>query len=1070
MILRTTSRSFLGCLTLALVLSGRVEHARALDPRLDMSQYAHRAWRNREGFAQTNAYLFAQTPDGYLWLGSGLGLTRFDGVQNKPWQPPAGASLPDIRIGALLVSRDGTLWIGTLGGLASWDGHKFLTYPSFTAHIVGGLAQDQDGTVWAAGAVKSTGFLCAIRGATTQCFGEDGSLGAILGPLHVGGDGSLWVGTINGLWRWTTPGGGTPKLYSLPDPEDANRGSAMYYPGKTVSETAQGAILTLSPQGIRQIVNGEVQPYPDQSLLPIVGPHRLFNDRDGALWIGTYDAGLLHLHQGHVDAFGRAEGLTGTKVHRVFEDHEGNIWVATPEGIDRFSALSAVTYSSRHGLTGSSTSVLAVKDGSIWINTLSGLYRWREGRMFVYRGQRQQAPLRPRPGSSSNTSAEEVILSGLPPPGAASLFEDRRGRIWLGSKSEFGYLESERFTAVHGIPDGYIDSITEDDSGDVWIAKRDIGLLRVSSDLESRRVPSTGPLGIGHWWRVAGDPVHGGVWIGSFSGGVVHFVNDRIQQNYSSAEGLGKGAVNDLRVAPDGSVWAATDGGASRIKDGHISTLDRQNGLPCDQVNATLEQGDGSTWIYTACGLVRITRSDINAWAATAEHGDARRVIGATVLDEYDGVHAYVSLFTTSTPKLSRAPDGRLWFTTRDGVAVVDPRHLQINTLPPPVHVEQLIADRKYYDMSSRISLPPLPRDLEIDYTALSLTAPERIRFRYKLEGRDRDWQDVGNRRQAFYTDLEPGDYRFRVIASNNSGIWNEQGATLSFAVAPAFWQTPSFIILCVTAAVLLLWAVFRLRMRQVAHAAALARENEARQHGMRMELAHANRLATMGQLTASIAHEVNQPLTATVNNANAALRWLKAQPPNLDEIREALEEIVQVSRRGSEIVTHIRGMVKKSLAEQDDVRLNEEIMAVLALTHGELTTHQVVTVTDLAPDLPVIKGNRVQLQQVLLNLIVNAIEAMSTVDHGPRELVVSSKPQGDGGLLISVCDTGPGLAPEDTERIFQPFHTTKHAGLGMGLAICVSIIEAHGGRLSATANAPRGAVFQFTLNRQPPS
>jgi len=234
----------------------------------------------------------------------------------------------------------------------------------------------------------------------------------------------------------------------------------------------------------------------------------------------------------------------------------------------------------------------------------------------------------------------------------------------------------------------------------------------------------------------------------------------------------------------------------------------------------------------------------------------------------------------------------------------------------------------------------------------------------------------------------------------------------------------------------------------------------------MHLQLAHENRLATLGQLTASIAHEVDQPLHATVNYANAALRWLEAQPPDLAEARDALAAIIRAGNRASQIVGRIRAMVKNAPAEEEDVSLNEKILTVLEFARDEAAKHDVAVRVELAPDLPSVRGDRVQLQQVLLNLIVNAIEAMSTLTEGPRELVVGSQPHGQGGVAVFVRDTGPGLAPEALEQVFQPFYTSKGSGLGMGLAICASIIEAHGGRIWASPNTPCGAVFQFTLPR----
>jgi PAS domain S-box-containing protein len=236
----------------------------------------------------------------------------------------------------------------------------------------------------------------------------------------------------------------------------------------------------------------------------------------------------------------------------------------------------------------------------------------------------------------------------------------------------------------------------------------------------------------------------------------------------------------------------------------------------------------------------------------------------------------------------------------------------------------------------------------------------------------------------------------------------------------------------------------------------------------VQMELAHANRLATIGQLTASIAHEVNQPIAAAVTNAHAAVRWLNAPSPDLEEAKQALGRIVENGNRAAGVIGGIRALIKKAPQRKDGIAINDAIVEVIALTHGETTKNGVAVRTELADGLPLIRGDRVGLQQVMLNLIINAVEAMNGVPAGTRTLLVSSEKAGPEGVLVTVRDSGPGLTPAALERLFDAFYTTKPNGLGLGLSICHSIIEAHGGRLWASANAPRGAIFQFSIPGQP--
>ena len=230
------------------------------------------------------------------------------------------------------------------------------------------------------------------------------------------------------------------------------------------------------------------------------------------------------------------------------------------------------------------------------------------------------------------------------------------------------------------------------------------------------------------------------------------------------------------------------------------------------------------------------------------------------------------------------------------------------------------------------------------------------------------------------------------------------------------------------------------------------------------MQLAHVNRVTTMGQLAASIAHEVNQPLAAAVTNAYAALRWLGAQPPDVEEGRQALGYIIKDGRRASEVIDRIRGLIKKAPARNDPLDINEVVLEVIALTRIEALRNGVSLQSQLANGLPLVQGDRIQLQQVMLNLIVNAIEATSSTSEGSRELLISTGKDGSDAVLVVVRDSGPGLDPEGLGRLFDALYTTKPGGMGMGLSICRSIIEAHGGRIWATANVPQGAVFQFIL------
>ena len=750
--------------------------ASALNPSLDINQYAHTAWTVRDGSLKGAVWAIAQTPDGYLWLGTDFGLVRFDGVRFVPWQPPAGEHLPGGRIRGLFVARDGRLWIGADEGLASWKDGKLTHYPELAKQTVVGLLEDREGTVWAAGAAIAAGRLCAIQNSGVQCYGEDASLGSGMGVLYEDRRGNLWAaasGTAK-LWRWKP---GPPKVYPMPNPVQG------------LSEGDNGALLISTLDGIKQLIGGRIEKY----RLPIAGRQftagRLLRDRDGGLWIGTYGRGLLHVHQGRTDVFTRSDGLSGDLAYSDFEDREGNIWVATSDGLDRFRDFAIPTISVKQGLSNAAVeSVLAARDGSVWLGTLDGLNRWNDWRITIYRKR----------------------SSGLPDDVLESLFQDDHGRIWVSTRRGIAYFENGRFIPVSAVPVGTVHSIAGDTAGNLWVSQ-DHDLFHLLQGSVVELIPWA-RLGRKDWADVLfTDPVQSGLWLGFRQSGLAYFKDDQIRASYSGANGLGKGFVSSLQLDRDGALWAAAQGGLSRVKNGRLGTLTSKNGLPCDTVVWVMEDNDHSFWLDMACGLVRIARSELDAWVA-----DPKRTIQARVFDSSDGVRSRATP-TGSNPGVVKAADGKLWFVAGDGVGVIDPLHLPFNKLPPPVHVEEVKVDGNPWDASHGWRLPALTRDLEIDYTGLSLVAPENNRFKYKLEGYDRDWQDVGNRRQAFYNNLSPRNYRFRVMASNNSGVWNEAGDSLDFSIAPAYYQTTWFRASCVAAFLALLWALYGYRLRQVA-------------------------------------------------------------------------------------------------------------------------------------------------------------------------------------------------------------------------------------------------------------
>ena len=740
-----------------------------------VGRYGHAKWTLRDGGLPGYPQSIAQTRDGFLWLATDFGLQRFDGVRFTSWEPPPGSSLPGVAV-RLLATRDGSLWIGTDRGLARWSGSVLSAYRELDGELVSALAEDRRGAVWAGTNGRgASAKLCSIQGEAVDCDGDEGTLGRFVMALHEDETGELWVAAASGLWRWGETG---PTQFAVTGPfSDVN----------ALVDDRRGAIVVATTRQLKRLVDGRVEPFHVDTGLDQVTPSSLLRDRRGGLWIGTQDNGLLHVHDGRTYRFGRVDGLSGTTVVDIFEDREGNVWVATLGGLDRFRDIAVGTLSTGQGLSNDPVlSVLATSDGDVWMSTLGGLERWSDGVVQGY----------PLPGPGANG-------------GIGSLFEDSHGRMWASSLLGLFSFEPGATRPVRvGLPTRYVQALAEDAGGTLWVSDQTSGLfgLRGGNDVE---VVSWSTFGGEHARALFAGP-SGGLWLGFAGGGVSRLENGRVQRTYTNADGLGAGDVNNIHGDRDGALWVATEGGLSRIAGGRVDTLDVRNGLPCDGVNWSIEDGAGALWLQTDCGLVRVERDELDGWIS-----DPASTVDIVAYDAGDGALGYADLGSYG-PKVTRAADGRLWFAGFDGVGIVDPRALPSNPVPPPVHVEQLVADGVTHAPPAVARLPARVRDVSIEYTALSLGAPEKVAFRYRLEGRDDDWVEAGNRRQAFYTDLPPGPYRFRVIAANDRGVWNEDGAAWAFSIAPAYYQTNVFRLAAVASVILGLTLLYRLRLRRV--------------------------------------------------------------------------------------------------------------------------------------------------------------------------------------------------------------------------------------------------------------
>jgi signal transduction histidine kinase/ligand-binding sensor domain-containing protein len=835
-------RSILQCLSLLLVAAS----SWAVDPSRHISQYAHTAWRVQDGILTGAPSAITQTVDGYLWVGTENGIVRFDGVRFTPWGISHGSKLPSSDIRDLLGARDGSLWIATAAGLSRWHNGaltNFIHGPSTFEPLV----ESRDGTIWFIREERigtALASVCQVTSSGLQCRRDGDAIppGAYTAIAAEDISGDLWMGSQTALVHWKPGSPGASRVYTPPALSSHAGVGIIGIAAKPDGSLWVGMALRGRGLGLQQFVRGVWKPFVvpgfDSSTLEVL---TLLLDRNNTLWIGTVDQGIYRISGGQVDHFGSADGLSSDSVRRFFEDREGNLWVTTSRGIDSFHDVRVTSFSRREGISVTEVdSVLAARNGTVWIGGADALNVFQ-----------------------NNTVTSVHAPKGVPGIQYTSLFEDHVGQLWMGIDNTLWMYRNgafHRVTRRDGQQTGVIVDITEDVDNNIWAES--IGppraLLRIRGLTVEEEFPASS-IPAAH--TIAADR-ESGIWLGLLNGDLARYRHGSLETFHF--EYTLPSRLLQISVDTDGSVLGATHAGLIGWRNGTQRTLTIKNGLPCDAVFAFAWDSHGALWLYTQCALVQIAATALQGWW---EHPDSR--IPLRIFDVFDGVQPGGAPFRSA----ARSPDGRLWFVNLSLLQMIDPAHLAGNPVVPPVYIEEIIADRRSYLTQEGLRLPALTRNLEIDYTALSFMAPQKMRFRYRLEGRDAAWQDSGTRRQAYYTDLRPGNYRFRVIACNNDGVWNTEGATLSFSVAPAWYQTNWFFLLGFAIAASWATALYRWRMRQVLRAIS-ARFDE--------RLAERTRLA----------RELHDTLLQTVQGSKMVADDALDAPKDLERVRHALERV----------------------------------------------------------------------------------------------------------------------------------------------------------------------------------
>jgi len=976
-----------------------VRPAFALDARYAVTQYSRMAWTEREGIIKAGSLQIAQTTDGYIWVAGESGVMRFDGVRFTPWTRPD--HLPIGVVERLLAAPDGSLWFGTLakddtkvrGGVFRWRNGTLTDYairnPSLGGRVIS-LARDHTGTVWVG---FQDGSLCRISVADdVSCrrlpHNVPGRGGDRPLALHEDRAGTMWIGGEY-IYRWD----GT-NLIEIAQPHRHLPNTAVL----CFVDDGDGLLLC-TPDGLSRLAGDAIAPYPLAGVESLVWAYDGLRDSDGALWIATTNRGLLHVGVRGVDAFSARDGLPSDIAERLLEDREGNIWVTTEGGVIRFRETRVVTWSTREGLpTNDMHTLVSGRDGEVWTSAVSNtMTRVSRSAVTVF-----------RPGAT------------LPAGAAGELATDPTGRVWTVGEVLF-YMDGDAARVIH-VQGAAIDRyahLAVPAADTVWVQQgRDAVVeLRVHDRQASKVAARTFP---GRTIAALTADDNTDLWVGFYEGGIAQWHAGQWRE-WDARAFPGR----TIALRPEhGAVWLGSSNALWRIEGGRTAKMTAANGLPCGVLRDEIRDQDDNLWVASECGLLRISRDEIDRWWINPS-----AAVHPRVFDLLDGFPAR-SVSAGASQRSARTTDGRLWFVLDGpGLAVVDTHRLRDNSVPPPVVIEGLSAD-DVLQPGARPAVPPQSRNVTIQYTALSYTLPERVRFRYRLDGFDDQWHEATNVRQVSYTNLRPRAYRFQVMAANNDGLWNPIPATLQFSIRPAWYQTTMFGIALMVTTAIGGWTLYRVRLHSQLR---------------RAQRSFEDRLNERTRIAQQLHDTLIQDLTGVSLRAELADDQLPGEPlpakRTLAMVRADLAKVI-ADGRAAMLTLRFSSPSPESLPEAlaaaaRDVPASDHRPEVEVLTVGQA--------------LPLRQEARDELYRIGREAIANAIRHSHcrhiavTLTYDLRELSLVVKDDGDG-IDPGVIERGRpghfGLSGmhERAARIEGVLEINSRRGLGTEVSVTVPI------------------------------
>ncbi|MBC7989663.1 MAG: ATPase [Luteimonas sp.] len=943
------------------------EAAMALDRDVALRDLKHTGWGPEEG-APSAITAMAQTNDGYLWLGNASGLFRFDGLRFERFDPPRDDRISSFYVYSLFALESGGLWIGfTLGGAAFLKDGR-MTFYGESDGLPGGsvldFAMDAEGTLWA---ITTSGLAHFSNSGWQKVGADEGPSDPQSFELMFDSAGTLWA---------TSPS----KVMFRPRGEKRFRDKLVlaqprYSSG--ISESRDGVVWFYSEGGLQRLLTNSNVGKQSTSI-----SRAMLLDRAGSLWLGSVGkvyGGLRRIAQPEIlapyaihrtdalDTFGKRDGMTSDNVgnQSMLEDREGNVWVASDVGLDRFSPRSV-----RPGLPNGSipngnftpldAALISSSDGALWVGELtSAPIEFREGQARVH------------------TEIDGVSVAASADDGA----------LWFGNSKEIWRYASGKFDRTplpNGTDDFDIQAMTQDRAGQLWISVARKGVYRRTNGTWT---PYGGIAALPRLTAMTlATDAKGRLWFG-YTEGQMAMLDGTEVHVFLNKRRLPTGNLTAI-YGKRSTVWAGGEFGLAFFDGVQFQAVTLSQGRAFRNITGIVERADGSLWFNSDGGIVHLTSVQVRRVL-----GDPSEPVEPEVFDALDGVQGS-SARLRPLPTAIEGPDDRLWFVRDVDIYSIDPARIARNPVKPPVLIRSVTADGQTYATGADLKLPPRTGSLRIDYVALSLTMAEKVRYRYKLDGVDKDWQEAHARREAFYTNLGPGRHQFHVIAANNDGVWNETGATLNFFIAPTFVQTGWFVALCMAGAGIAVWLLIRIRVGQVS---------------ARLRIRHEERMDERERIARELHDTLLQSTQGLILRFQSATRDIPEGSVARTELEQALDRADQALAEGRDRVLDLRVAADTTL----------DLPQAFAAVGGELAKGHAVAFSTQVEGTPrdVTWRVRDEAYRIGREALLNAFRHAGANGIEVQIIYANDK------LRVRVRDDGAGIAPGIVESGSRPGH-----------------------------------------------